>query len=683
MKKNLILLLLFPLATALYPIHAFTQSVAINTDSSAADPSAILDLKSTVKGLLAPRMTLLQRNSIAVPAVGLLIYQTDSTAGFYYYDGSNWTPAKSSGGTGLDPFWSAYGTNLTNTNTGYVGIGTSTPIAPLTVQTTNPAGGYGLAHIGPKGVLLATQLDSLTASIGTFSNHGLRFMSNSKPVMQVDPGTGNFGVGTTPSDGRFTIKSNRNQGVYGFVHTNGDVSMATYVGGGTYGAWLGTRSNHSLYFFTNSSSPRMAITNDGYVGVRVEHPTNKFQVGTFGNFSITGRDFVVTNQGGATWLDQSATKLQFSSNGDFLFMPKSGSGHVGIGTLVALTNKFQIGALGSTGFNGNDIAFGNGNQATGISQSNTTLQIASSTNMILLPQYGTFNGRVGINTSAPRASLDVEGSAPIDYSGGAGYAYFALGIDFTNNEPKALSGGVNAIPPVSIYASAEIMASQFDAFSDARIKNIKGNSDAKKDLQTLKAIRVTDYTFKDKVKYGGRQIKKVIAQQVEEVYPQVVSKHVDFIPNVYQLTDNVTKIDGGYLLHFLHNHHLGDTAKRIQAILTQNGNLEEFTIITIPSSTDVVINAKEINTNHVFVYGEQVPDFRTVDYEGLSALNISATQELGKEVKELQFALAIAKQNIRSMSQMIQQLSKPKVNNWRTARKITAQTTTTKQTKKI
>src|ERR1700754_3432538 len=79
MKNTLLLLLLISIAATLHPAQSLAQSVAINADSSLPDPSAILDLKSTGKGFLIPRMTLAQRNAIAVPAIGLLIYQTDNT----------------------------------------------------------------------------------------------------------------------------------------------------------------------------------------------------------------------------------------------------------------------------------------------------------------------------------------------------------------------------------------------------------------------------------------------------------------------------------------------------------------------------------------------------------------------------------------------------------------------------
>ncbi|MEN9953035.1 MAG: hypothetical protein RLZZ520_1303, partial [Bacteroidota bacterium] len=65
--------------------------------------SAQLEVSSTSKGFLAPRMTKAQRVAIVSPAAGLLVYQTDDQAplmkGFYYYNGSAWT-AIGAGGAG-------------------------------------------------------------------------------------------------------------------------------------------------------------------------------------------------------------------------------------------------------------------------------------------------------------------------------------------------------------------------------------------------------------------------------------------------------------------------------------------------------------------------------------------------------------------------------------------------------
>ena len=80
-------LLLLALATSGH-FAAQAQSVGIGTTTP--DASAVLDLKSTVQGLLLPRLTSVQRGVIAAPAAGLLVFQTDNTPGVYYYDGTFW-----------------------------------------------------------------------------------------------------------------------------------------------------------------------------------------------------------------------------------------------------------------------------------------------------------------------------------------------------------------------------------------------------------------------------------------------------------------------------------------------------------------------------------------------------------------------------------------------------------------
>jgi len=62
--------------------------VGIGTNTPNA--SAVLEIKDSTKGILIPRMTMTHRNAIQNPAEGLMVYQTDSTKGFWYWDGNNW-----------------------------------------------------------------------------------------------------------------------------------------------------------------------------------------------------------------------------------------------------------------------------------------------------------------------------------------------------------------------------------------------------------------------------------------------------------------------------------------------------------------------------------------------------------------------------------------------------------------
>lgn len=71
--------------------------VKVGDNPTNIDPSASFEVESTSKGLLIPRMTEAQRTAIATPANGLLVYQTDATPGFYYYDGTTWQFLNSKG----------------------------------------------------------------------------------------------------------------------------------------------------------------------------------------------------------------------------------------------------------------------------------------------------------------------------------------------------------------------------------------------------------------------------------------------------------------------------------------------------------------------------------------------------------------------------------------------------------
>ena len=75
---------------------AYSQSnnsqlpTSMNHNGAAPDASAILDVQSNQKGVLIPRMSQAQRDAITAPATGLLIYQTNVSSGFYYYNGTGW-----------------------------------------------------------------------------------------------------------------------------------------------------------------------------------------------------------------------------------------------------------------------------------------------------------------------------------------------------------------------------------------------------------------------------------------------------------------------------------------------------------------------------------------------------------------------------------------------------------------
>jgi hypothetical protein len=615
----------------LFSTLLIAQSVGINNNTPHA--SAILDIKSTTKGLLIPRMLLAERNLIAAPATGLLIYQTDNTPGYYYYNGTSWTVLASGGATN---YWTVSGSNIFNNNAGNVGIGTATPINKLQIGTV-PGSVIGNDIAIGNGTQAMSFYQSVLNS-AWYSNTNLVLMPGF-------PGGGKVGIGTLTPATTLTIHTPNNTD--GFSHeSDGGIILKEAVGG--VSATFGTYSNHTLRLIANSVAV-INIDPAGNVGVGVTDQVYKMDIAD----RIRLRSG--TNTAGL-WLNNPANSTEiafmgvvdaatfglYGNNSGWGLVMNSNSGNIGIKTLVPV-NKLQIGSMGSTGFNGNDLAIGNGTHAIGISQSNTSTAFVSSTDITLLPRNA--SGRVGINTNTPRAPLDVASTVvgPL-----ISYTYLNWGSQTDG------IGGCGCNPVISIYATGGILASEFDAFSDARIKNIVGISSSTKDLETINSLQITDYTMKDKVKYGDKPYKKVIAQEVEKKYPQVVSKHADFIPNVYQLVNKIEKTANGWLLSFSNKHTISSNAKKLRVLLSETEGMQEVDIVSIPSSTQVIIRVAEIKSDKVFVYGEEVDDFRTVDYEGLTTLNISATQELSK---------LIAAQN-KKIAELEEEIKKLKAKNY-------------------
>jgi hypothetical protein len=108
MKRLLLTYLFLLFSSVIY------SQVGINTNSP--DPSSALDIQSTNGGILIPRLTLDQRDAIAYPATGLLIFQTNESAGFYFYNGEQWTRIE---GAGFDQSSEAAAEGITEVIAGY------------------------------------------------------------------------------------------------------------------------------------------------------------------------------------------------------------------------------------------------------------------------------------------------------------------------------------------------------------------------------------------------------------------------------------------------------------------------------------------------------------------------------------------------------------------------------------
>lgn len=124
-------------------VFAQKERANVGIGTTQPDQSAVLDIKSSSQGLLIPRMSLQQRNSIQNPANGLMIYQTDLLSGFYFYDGKEWKPLgsdKENYSVAADPNdWTMTGNSGTNPSVNFIG---TTDAKSLVIKANNVISGY-------------------------------------------------------------------------------------------------------------------------------------------------------------------------------------------------------------------------------------------------------------------------------------------------------------------------------------------------------------------------------------------------------------------------------------------------------------------------------------------------------------------------------------------------------------
>lgn len=286
----------------LLSIFCFTISVKAQTGigTTTPDASAKLDVFSTNKGFLPPRMSSSQKSAIPTPAAGLMIYQTDGTAGLYYYNGSAWIYIINSasnvlpvtnGGTGTTTATGSGSTVLSNSPTlemptissGSGQFPSSILINPTAHATSKRAGIW----MGDWGLLQdfngdGTRNFSITQNFS--DTYPTRFFINSN---------GNVGIGNSSPGASLEIGS-----------TNGTIPgnlilNPTSTGTGVEGAEINLRpapviSSAQTWVIdqvSNANNPRLrifpspngeatgfSILDNGYFGIGTSTPSEKLQV---------------------------------------------------------------------------------------------------------------------------------------------------------------------------------------------------------------------------------------------------------------------------------------------------------------------------------------------------------------------------------------------------------------------
>lgn len=220
-------------------------------------------------------------------------------------------------------------------------------------------------------------------------------------------------------------------------------------------------------------------------------------------------------------------------------------------------------------------------------------------------------GFVGIKNGNPYAPLHVSG-AQADY--------FILEAYIDGNGANNTSQA-RADLGHSIISDGRIRAGAVDIASDSRIKTQQETSDGALDLALLRKIQITDYRHIDVPGNSGRSQKKVIAQQVEKVYPQAVGTGKGVVPDIYKQAS----LKGGWV-QLATNLKQGE---RVRLISKKGDDVYAVLEVGVGSFRTTL----EEDTDKLFVYGREVNDFRSVDYDAISMLNVSATQALDRKLE--------------------------------------------------
>jgi hypothetical protein len=328
----------------------------------------------------------------------------------------------------------------------------------------------------------------------------------------------------------------------------------------------------------------------------------------------------------------TTVQIRDTNNGCWLDLGYIGTGYkTYVGYVRANTSNFLIGIYSAGGFVTP--------AAKTIVIKHFSLEALDSGNVLDVTGYVAISGNLGIGTTKSEYPLHV---VPYNYTQNAGFTY----VYFANGSNGIQPGTSSNIADISIFAEGNILTKKyFFAVSDRRIKTNIVDIDDDRALRDLRLLKPKTYTYTDVVQKGSTPVYGFIAQEVKEVLNYASSYMTDTVPNVYELAT----FSGDTLTLTLNTSDLSRDASgtlfpRLK-IKTREEKDEFVNILeiidehTLRVDKDLtawggeLVGEQIVPGNRIFVYGQEVLDFHTLNKDAIWTVATAALQEVDRQLQ--------------------------------------------------
>jgi hypothetical protein len=443
---------------------------------------------------------------------------------------------------------------------GNVGIGTTSPTLPLHIYRASggAVGRFDMGNTDSNYLTLNTNgtagrmfigMDSSTGTglfgggtaymgwIGTPNNTAFGIATNNTERLRITSG-GNVGIGTSNPTCKLDVRgvceiygtatSSTSTNSYGLQHTDGTITVGTFVGGGGTGGYIGTKTNHNFYIYTNDSSAQTTFKTNGYVGIGTTDPSSKFHLKD-GWMRVDNGDISTCVYGpNTTWGGRlrvgSATSGYDASTAQII--ATNGNLHLDAG----YSKDFYIGY-----YNDQASVLGT-NFIYGDVQLRNKLTVGAGTSRTLMSVSGGSNG--GANRFGPVSAWDVNANGCLytqDQPSGANSAGMFQGYNGAN-----LAGYTTVLAPNIAWLTYFIYANDTQVFYNGALSaytqaggwvNVSDERE-KEDIQDLKTNKSLQRVLALKPKHYRRKYSEDSATPVPQKCKE--KRHVGFIAQEVQ-----------------------------------------------------------------------------------------------------------------------------------------------------